>query len=508
MKYMITSSVAFFSAFLIYGSGLARTADTRIALLIGNQAYTTDLGKLYNPVKDIKIVGAALKNAGFEVQYLENANRSDILFAVETYAKKIGQGNGDDIGFLYYSGHGAAKSGTNDNFLVPVSVKSPNDRDFWYQSVNLEEIKSLLNEYARQASHIVVFDACRTELKLGRGGKGFVPVRDWGGMFVAFSTRQNEIASDGDPQAAAGPYAMALAEEIGRSRQDLVPVVFERVRANFRERSTDDQFPYFSQGLTKSVLLDGISSTRSTANLNAQCPRQLATDLWSVLRQTQSTGLLSEFVKYCPGTAEVDLARARLRPLGQNDGAGSAPPVNANTGLEPLILALDSENTNERRRARATLATTGLSVVEPLLRSLRPDGSKASYRTQLGSVVVLTEVLRKDKSLRGDLIKLLSVEDLKWLTQLATHSDRTLRVYASEFLYDLGDARVLPLALSTFQDASENGKYNLALIIKGAASFLEQADRSSVRERLEALKSDQSPKTNRLLDDALRLLPV
>jgi hypothetical protein len=42
-------------------------AETRIALLIGNQAYHPSVGVLKNPYNDIAVVGQALSRQGFEV---------------------------------------------------------------------------------------------------------------------------------------------------------------------------------------------------------------------------------------------------------------------------------------------------------------------------------------------------------------------------------------------------------------------------------------------------------
>jgi hypothetical protein len=45
-------------------------AEARIALLIGNQVYTPKVGVLRNPHEDVALVGAALKQLGFQVTIL------------------------------------------------------------------------------------------------------------------------------------------------------------------------------------------------------------------------------------------------------------------------------------------------------------------------------------------------------------------------------------------------------------------------------------------------------
>jgi len=41
-------------------------AEARIALLIGNESYATEIGRLANPHNDVALLGQALKGLGFE----------------------------------------------------------------------------------------------------------------------------------------------------------------------------------------------------------------------------------------------------------------------------------------------------------------------------------------------------------------------------------------------------------------------------------------------------------
>jgi hypothetical protein len=43
-------------------------------LLIGNQVYTPKVGRLKNPHEDVALVGAALKQLGFQVTILKEAD--------------------------------------------------------------------------------------------------------------------------------------------------------------------------------------------------------------------------------------------------------------------------------------------------------------------------------------------------------------------------------------------------------------------------------------------------
>src|SRR6516165_2318880 len=85
-------------------------AQARIALLIGNQAYDPSVGVLKNPYNDIAVVGQALSRQGFEVlPLIKDAKRTAILGGVRELVRRLnGAGAAGGIGFIYYSGHGAA----------------------------------------------------------------------------------------------------------------------------------------------------------------------------------------------------------------------------------------------------------------------------------------------------------------------------------------------------------------------------------------------------------------
>jgi hypothetical protein len=91
--------------------------------------------------------------------------------------------------------------------------------ELWDQSLCLPEITRKLKVEAGNATHLVVFDACRDTLRLTQPGswanvqsKGFVPVTQETGMLIAYATAEGELASD--VGTGAGAYATALAEEI------------------------------------------------------------------------------------------------------------------------------------------------------------------------------------------------------------------------------------------------------------------------------------------------------
>ncbi len=227
----------------------------KLALLIGNKTYGARIGALQNTLKDVDLLARDLGTLGFEVVTVKDAGRGEMLAAVEAHAADSAR-TPDTVSMIYYSGHGVAQASTKQNFLVPVDVETITDDSFWAQSVGLAEIEHILESKAPATQHVIVLDACRTELLLepiapepavssslsqtasqsaGPGDtasrglsrvKGVVPVAGaLSGVLVAFSTLPGEVASDGDPLAGAGPFSTALSTSLVEPGQDFEDVL-------------------------------------------------------------------------------------------------------------------------------------------------------------------------------------------------------------------------------------------------------------------------------------------
>ncbi len=261
--------------------------EKRFALLIGNQAYDTSVGVLKNPHNDIAIVAESLKQQRFEILPLvKDARRSTILGAVRDLVRQLNAGGAGSIGFLYYSGHGAAEKDTNTNYLIPVDARDPGSAAFWDESLRLDDIMKLLDG-ARGAVKFVVFDACRNELQLPtrETSKGLVAVAEQQGVFVAYASAPGRSASDRGT--ASGPYAAALAKELNRQGLDHLNL-FQNVKETVIAATGGSQQPWESNGLTRRIYLTGEPSM----------PAEIA--LWESVRSTSDVAALERFVERFP----------------------------------------------------------------------------------------------------------------------------------------------------------------------------------------------------------------
>jgi uncharacterized caspase-like protein len=217
----------------------------RLALVIGNQKYAHSVGQLDNPHKDIELVGNALKAIGFEiVPPVKDATRDQILIAVLDFGEQLKAAGPEAIGFIYYSGHGAAIAG--QNYIIPVDAEEPSSRILQVKGVSQSEILGKLQETAPAAAQYIVMDACRNNLGGSRGGKGFVAVDNRPGMLIAFATEPGHTASDTGKYG--GPYANALATEL-RKRGQTDLIMFHNVRIQVMTDTNDDQIPWVQDGI-------------------------------------------------------------------------------------------------------------------------------------------------------------------------------------------------------------------------------------------------------------------
>jgi carboxyl-terminal processing protease len=300
-------------------------AEARIALLIGNQGYATEVGPLKNPYRDVAIVGAALAKVGFEILApVRDANRDQILFAAHDFADRLHAAGPDAVGFFYYSGHGVAVGG--DNFLIPVNVRSTTRRDLDVSGVKLAEIITILNESAPQAVHFIVFDACRNNLGGVRGAKGFVPVAEKPGMLIAFSTAPGATASDTGMDS--GPYAAALAAELlepGLSHSDM----FFEVRTRVAASTAQEQIPWTQDGLMRRVQFGG-DGGRSPEPKPTQARKGEAAEAWDRTKDITNIAALELFIANYKDTYYAGLARMRIEELKRTElGGSSGPPTKA-----------------------------------------------------------------------------------------------------------------------------------------------------------------------------------
>jgi len=306
----------------------AAHAEARLALLIGNQDYTAKVGPLKNPVRDIELVGAALEKLGFSVTKLANATKAQMDEAIRRHADQVRRAGPGAIGFFYYSGHGAANPETNVNYLIPADLDSADGDALWYRSIEQPFLIELLSQRARNATHFIVFDACRNELNIGGeagkalgADKGFVPVSDVSGILIAYATTQKKTAAD------TGMFARILSEELVKPGVEAF-AVFREVQVRVKEAM--HQEPWMSLNYIPRIYLGAKApGPDGPSALQPVPPLSEAAEAWRILRESGSEAELEAFIKRFGGTVFGDFARARLAEVKRTKIAAAKPEVRA-----------------------------------------------------------------------------------------------------------------------------------------------------------------------------------
>jgi uncharacterized caspase-like protein len=283
-------------ALVMSGAAANAHAERRIALLIGNQGYNAKVGALKNPHNDITLVGAALERLRFQTTLIEDADYKAIDTALKLHIQQVRNAGKDAISFVYYSGHGAANPDNNINYLIPVDVKTAEDADLWIGSFELTDIIDKLRNQTPNATHYVVFDACRDELQLTQGGKkapgaakGFVPVANTSGVMVVYATAPGRTASDLGQSS--GPYAKALVEEIVKPGVEAV-TMFRNVQLKVKQAIGQD--PWLSFPSLPEVYFAGSKPAGPTPEQQAEMT------LWASVKDSTDPAVLASYLKRYP----------------------------------------------------------------------------------------------------------------------------------------------------------------------------------------------------------------
>jgi formylglycine-generating enzyme required for sulfatase activity len=296
---------------VIGGAALAQE-PARIALLIGNKDYKPAVGPLQNTHKDVEIVGVALKQLGFDVTIVKDADYRKMDVEIRRHTDRVRSAGDGTISFFYYSGHGVANADTNSNYLIPVDVVRADTDDIWYNSFEQSAVIDRLNRLAPKAIHLVVFDACRDELNLTRAGKkalgitkGFVPVNEVRGMLIAYATAEKRTAAD------TGTFAKILAEEIVRPGVEAV-AMFREVQ--LRAEGEMNQEPWMSLRYLPRTFLANRPAQPSPVPV-PQPPLSDAAAAWGVVQNAESEAVLEEYIRQFGDSVYGGFARARLAEL-------------------------------------------------------------------------------------------------------------------------------------------------------------------------------------------------
>ncbi len=270
-----TSRQTLLLAMLVLGPITAMGAE-RYALVIGNGAYEY-IDALGNPPNDVRLVAERLRGVGFEVALIVNGNKRQMDDAARQFARQLDDAGRNAVGLFYFAGHGVAYQG--ENWLIPVSANIREAVDIEYETLSANKILGLM-ESARNATDIVILDACRNSpfrsFSLSGTRAISVGMRRMdapAGSFIAYSTAPGQVAYDGAGDYS--PFAEAFAAEInapGLSISDMMIEVRRRVKETTEGLGNEPQTPWDASSLTGRFSFNPGSAARQGSGNPAPVP--------------------------------------------------------------------------------------------------------------------------------------------------------------------------------------------------------------------------------------------
>ena len=317
------------SLFSILLSGFASTlaiAEERIALIVGNGAYTS-VATLDNPVSDAGLMAKTLENLGFRVTLLSNSDQRTLTAGIARFGRDLRDAGDQATGLFYYAGHGVQSFGTN--YLLPTDVSLTDAADLDLVAVPAESVLRQMRS-ARNKTNIVILDACRNnpfESILDMNDNGLAEMNAPTGTFLAYSTSPGAVALDGTEGNSA--FTRALARKI-KVPGTHIEQLFKQVRVEVLKSTKGRQIPWDSSSLTGDFYFS--APPEMTAEELAE-----EKQLWTSIRDARNSIQIVLFLRAYPKGKYLLDARGLLAEVGLEKSAPVKPTIQiAEADPEPI----------------------------------------------------------------------------------------------------------------------------------------------------------------------------
>ncbi len=218
----------------------------RIALVIGNSNYI-HTSSLANPENDAVSMTDALRDAGFSVTKLLDADQPTMKKELLKFGRRLRGGN-VEAGLFFYAGHGVQLHG--ENYLVPVDAKILDEDEIDLEAVNVNNFLQVMNS-SNADINIIILDACRNNPFVGSSrstARGLAPVDAPKGTLIAYATAPGDVALDGVGQNS--PYTKALTAAISSGGGRTIESIFKTARSEVLAATGDKQVPWETSSIT------------------------------------------------------------------------------------------------------------------------------------------------------------------------------------------------------------------------------------------------------------------
>src|ERR1700730_16906783 len=237
--------------------GLAQSQPRapRVALVIGNAAYSDPSTPLSTTISDTRTIAEELRRNEFEVDLKENLGKEDMQRALDAFMGKIRAGS---TALFYFSGYGIQTA--KQTFLIPINAKVWNEADLRREGFGLDTTLAEMNRRGAKAK-IVIVDAARRnpfERRFRAVAAGLAVLDAPEGTLAIYSAAPGKLINEGS-----GTNSVFVTELMKEMRipNVIAEEVFSRVRIGVSRATNNEQTPWVSSSLGEDLYFGSRSAS-------------------------------------------------------------------------------------------------------------------------------------------------------------------------------------------------------------------------------------------------------
>jgi uncharacterized caspase-like protein len=224
--------------------------QSKVALVIGNGHYPDAAQPLNQPINDARALTATLRESGFDVDVVEDANRDDMQRAIGRLKSKI---KPDSVVMLFFGGYGIQAG--RESYMIPVDARIWKEGDVRREGISVESVLEGIKEKGAHAK-LVVIDASRRnpyERRFRSYSHGLAPISTPDNALILTSATPGKVADDGK-----GQYSVLVTELLNNlTSQTGAATAFNKTRISVSRASDGEQVPQVSSSLMEDVKIGG-----------------------------------------------------------------------------------------------------------------------------------------------------------------------------------------------------------------------------------------------------------
>jgi hypothetical protein len=290
----------------------AYAAQKRVALVIGNSSYKHT--PLKNPINDARDMANKLKQLGFEVDSLLNANRIKMKKAIRRFGKKLY--HKDTVGLFYFAGHGVQMDGSN--YLLPVKANIETEDEIEFEAINAVEVLRKM-ERAKNNLNLVILDACRNNpysRSFRSASRGLVRMGAPTGSMILYATSPGNVAADGEGRN--GLFTEKLLQMMDK-KGIKIEDVFKKTAIAVNLASGKKQSPYIEGFILGDFYFNEEVTIKKpkviVPNTAPDSEIKYENNFWDSIKNSDSIEMYKAYLAEYPYGHYVRIARIKLKEL-------------------------------------------------------------------------------------------------------------------------------------------------------------------------------------------------